>query len=74
MCDTYGLFAIPGFERRVCPTSGVLLDHLWWISMMCFVESYIEKSGGNVPGFYFSGALKGGMEHLYRMRALYDNE
>jgi len=74
MCDTYGLFAIPGFEKRVCPTSGVLLDHLWWTSMMCFVESYIEKSGGNVPGFYFSGALKGGMEHLYRMGALYDND
>jgi len=74
MCDTYGLFAVPGYERRICPTSGVVLDHLWWTSMMSFVESYIEKSGGDVPGFYFSGALKGGMEHLYRMRSLYDND
>ena len=74
MCDTYGLFAVPGFEKRICPTSGVLLDHLWWTSMMSFVESYMAKSGGDVPGFYFSGALKGGMEHLYRMQSLYDND
>ncbi len=74
MCDTDGLFAVHGFERRICPTSGVLLDHLWWCSMMCLIESYIEKSGGDVPGSYFSGALKGGMEHLYRMRSLYDND
>lgn len=74
MCDTYGLFAVPGFDQRICPTSGVLLDHLWWTTMMSFVESYMAKSGGNVPGVYLSGAVKGGMEHLYRMRSLYSNE
>lgn len=74
MCDTYGLFAVPGFNRRICPTSGVLLDHLYWTTMMSFVEQYMEKSGGDIPGVYFSGALKGGMEHLYRMRSLYSNE
>ena len=74
MCDTYGLFAVKGLDQRICPTSGVLLDHLYWTSMMSFVEQYIEKSGGDVPGVYFSGALKGGGEHLYRMRSLFSNE
>ncbi|MBA7581898.1 hypothetical protein ES708_23811 [subsurface metagenome] len=73
MCDTYGLFAVPGFDQRICPTSGVLLDHLYWTTMMSFVESYIDKSGGDIPGVYLSGALKGGMEHLYRMKSLYSN-
>ncbi len=67
MCDTYGLFAIPGFIRRICPTSGVVLDHLWWVTMMETVQQYIEKSGGDVPGVYLSAALKGGREHMHRM-------
>ncbi|MFC1651134.1 hypothetical protein ACFL2X_06145 [Candidatus Latescibacterota bacterium] len=70
MCDTYGLFAVPGFEQRICPTSGVLLDQLYWSTMMEVVEQYIERTG-DVPGVYLSGALKGGMEHLYRMNELY---
>jgi uncharacterized phosphosugar-binding protein len=70
MCDTYGLFALPGFERRICPTSGVLLDQLYWTTMMEVVEEYMSRTG-DVPGVYLSGALKGGMEHLYRMNELY---
>ncbi len=71
MCDTYGIFAIPGYDQRICPTSGVLLDHLWWTTMMEVVEQYIVRSGGDVPGAYFSAALKGGREHMYRMNAVY---
>ena len=71
MCDTYGLFAIPGFNQRVCPTSGVVLDQLFWATMMEVVEQYRERTGGNVPGVYFSAALKGGMEHMYRMHEVY---
>ncbi len=26
MCDTYGLFAIEGVDKRVCPTSGLLVN------------------------------------------------
>ena len=70
MCDTYGLFALPGFEQRICPTSGVLLDQLYWTTMMEVVEEYMNRTG-DVPGVYLSGALKGGMEHLYRMNELY---
>ncbi|MHB9030932.1 MAG: hypothetical protein ACYC9O_19355, partial [Candidatus Latescibacterota bacterium] len=71
MCDTYGLFAVPGFEQRICPTSGVALDHLYWVAMMEVVEHYIERTGGDVPGAYYSAALKGGMEHMYRMLEMY---
>ena len=71
MCDTYGLFAVPGFEQRICPTSGVVLDHLFWCTMMEVVEQYIERTGGDVPGVFFSAALKGGMEHMFRMIEVY---
>ncbi|MDP2982819.1 MAG: hypothetical protein Q8O92_05770 [Candidatus Latescibacter sp.] len=71
MCDTYGLFAVPGFEQRICPTSGVVLDHLFWCTMLEVVEQYIDRTGGDVPGVYYSAALKGGMEHMYRMLEVY---
>ncbi|MCE5250918.1 hypothetical protein LLG96_11920 [bacterium] len=73
MCDTYGLFAVPGFDQRICPTSGVVLDHLFWCTMMEVVEQYIDRTGGDVPGVYFSAALKGGREHMFRMLELYRN-
>lgn len=71
MCDTYGLFAVTGFDQRICPTSGVLLDHLFWTTMMEVVEQYIDRTGGDVPGVFYSAALKGGMEHMYRMIEVY---
>lgn len=71
MCDTYGLFAIPGFDQRVCPTSGVVLDHLFWCTMLELVEQYIRRTGGDIPGVHYSGALKGGMEYFYRMLEVY---
>ena len=63
MCDTYGLFAIPGFEQKVCPTSGVLLNQLFWAVMMELIAQYRERTGGDLPGVYFSAALEGGREH-----------
>jgi uncharacterized phosphosugar-binding protein len=71
MCDTYGLFAVPGFDQRICPTSGVMLDHLWWVTVMEIVQQFIERTGGDVPGVHFSGALKGGMEYYFRMLEVY---
>ena len=66
MCDTYGLFAIPGFEQKVCPTSGALLNQLFWATMMELIEQYMERTGGDIPGVYFSAALEGGREHYRR--------
>ncbi len=71
MCDTYGLFAVPGFDQRICPTSGVVIDHLFWCTIMELAEQYIQRTGGDVPGAYYSGALKGGMEYFYRMLETY---
>lgn len=66
MCDTYGLYAIPGFERKVCPTSGALLNQIFWAVCMQIVEEVIRRTG-NVPGVFFSAAIKGGTEHMHRM-------
>lgn len=64
MCDTYGLFAVKGFEQKICPTSGVILNQLFWAIMLELVEQYRDRTGGDLPGSYFSAALKGGREHF----------
>ena len=70
MCDTYGLYAVRGFERKVCPTSGALLNQIFWASCMEIVEEMIRRTR-NVPGVFFSAAVKGGTEHMNRMNELY---
>jgi uncharacterized phosphosugar-binding protein len=67
MTDTYGMFAIPGFEQKICPTSGVLLDQIFWATCMEFVEQMIQHTGGNVPGVFSSTAIKYGREYNNRM-------
>ena len=71
MCDTYGLFAIKGLEQKVCPTSGVLLNQIFWAACMEIAEEIIRRTG-NTPGVYLSAALKGGRPHMHRMRELYN--
>ncbi len=62
MCDTYGLFAVPGFERKVCPTSGAIINQLWWATCMAIAEDIMRRTG-NTPGVFMSAALDGGNEH-----------
>ncbi|MHB9031023.1 MAG: hypothetical protein ACYC9O_19810 [Candidatus Latescibacterota bacterium] len=71
MCDTYGLFAIPGFERKICPTSGPLLNQMFWACCMEMVEEIRRRTGGDVPGALYSVALKGGWDHFRRMIELF---
>ncbi len=70
MCDTYGLFAIRGFERKICPASGVLLNQIFWATCMQIAEEIIRRTG-NTPGVFLSAALKGGRPHMHRMAELY---
>ena len=70
MCDTYGLFAVQGFEKKVCPTSGTLVNQLFWAVCMEIAEEIIRRTG-NVPGVLFSAALKVGPAHNQRMFELY---
>jgi len=58
MCDTYGLFAIPGVERKVCPTSGILQNQLFYAVSMSIAEKIIERTG-NLPTIYPNGAFEG---------------
>ena len=62
MCDTYGLYTVPGFERKVSPTSGPLINQIWWSLCMEIAEQIIRRTG-NAPGVFLSGAIKGGREH-----------
>ena len=57
MCDTYGLFAVPGVKKKVCPTSGILVNQLFYTVCMRMVEQIIERTG-NTPYIYPNGALE----------------
>ena len=57
MTDTYGLFVLPGFDRKVCPTSGVLVTTLLWTMSTEIALQIIDRTGGNPPAIYFNGAL-----------------
>lgn len=57
-CDTYGIFAVPGVERRVCPTSGVVLNQLFYAVSMSVAQKIIERTG-NIPTIYPNGAFQG---------------
>jgi len=71
MCDTYGIYAVPGFKRKVCPTSGACLNQLYWSVCMEIMEGIIRRTG-NVPGVYLTGAVEGGIDHLNRVNAIYE--
>ena len=70
MCDTNGLYAVPGFEQKVCPTSGPLINQMFWATCMEIVEETIRRTG-NVPGVFFSAAVKDGTEHMHLMNQWY---
>ena len=57
MCDTYGMFAIPGFKKKVCPTSGILNIAMLWTITLEIVEQIIRRTNGNVPAIAANGAL-----------------
>ena len=71
MCDTYGLFAIPGFERKVCPTSGPIQNQLFWAVCMEIAQQLIQRTG-NSPGIFFSGAIRGSDVHNSSITARYE--
>jgi len=62
IADTYGLYAIPGFDQKVCPTSGPVMNQVYWALQMEVAEEIIRRTG-NIPAILLSGALKGGNEH-----------
>jgi uncharacterized phosphosugar-binding protein len=68
-CDTYGLYAIKGFPQKVCPTSGPVMNQIFWALQMEVSEEIIRRTG-NTPGVFLSGALKTGNAHnaLIRQR------
>lgn len=72
MCDTYGLFALPGFERKVCPTSGIMQCQIWHALHFEIFEEMIRRTNGNIPYIYFNGAVEGGMDHVYRTNAVWE--
>ena len=71
MCDTYGLFAVPGYKKKICPTSGALLNIMFWATC-CEIAERIIRRTGNTPGVLFSSALIKGRPHNQRMYELYN--
>ncbi len=71
MCDTYGLFALKGFQRTICPTSGACVNQIFWAACSEIAEMIIARTG-NTPGVYLNGAVTGGLDHLARVNAVYE--
>jgi uncharacterized phosphosugar-binding protein len=65
MCDTYGLFTIQGVEKKVCPTSGLLVNLMFWTTIIQIAEEIMNRTG-NTPGVLSTGAFKGGAEQRRR--------
>jgi len=65
MCDTYGLFAVPGVERKVCPTSGLLVNVMFWVTAIQIAEEIMKRTG-NTPAVLSTGAMIGGGEQRRR--------
>lgn len=69
MCDTWGLYAVPGFERRVCPTTGPLVLQMYWTVVMEIIEEIIRRTG-DVPYLFPNVAQKNRMERMYRFHKM----
>ena len=65
MCDTYGLFAVPGVKKKVCPTSGLLVNLMFWATAIQLAEEIMKRTG-ETPGVLSTGAMIGGGEQRRR--------
>jgi hypothetical protein len=65
MCDTYGLFAMKGVDRRVCPTSGLLVNQMFYSVELQIAELIIRRTG-NTPRVDVNASMKGMLERRER--------
>ncbi len=70
MMDTYGCFALPGFEKKVCLTSGIISTAILWAMSGEIVQQVMDRTGGDVPGINFNGALQWGGAYDARIGAM----
>lgn len=68
--DTYGIYALPGFDKKVCPTSGIAMFVTTWVINLEIIEQIRIRTGGNIPGVNYSGALKWGGGFNTRVRSM----
>ena len=61
-CDTYGLYAIQGFDQKVCPTSGPVMNQVFWALQMEVAEEIIRRTG-NTPIVRRSSAFTIGRDY-----------
>ena len=64
-CDTYGIFAIPGTKRKICPTFGLLINQMFYAVQMQIVPSPPETGP-----FLFGITCRSQVESKYAKRIL----
>ncbi len=69
MMDTYGIFALPGLQRKICPVSGFLVNVMFWTVMVQLAEE-IMRYTGKTPAVLSTGAVTGGGEQRKRAAEL----
>ncbi|MHB9030143.1 MAG: phosphoheptose isomerase family protein [Candidatus Latescibacterota bacterium] len=73
MMDACGVFALPGLDRKVCPTSGVLVTALLWSMSTEIAFRIIERTGGDAPGVFFTGAVPWDRRWSAQLRAAFQS-
>ena len=68
--ESYGEFAIPGFRKKVCPTSGILNCTMLWCLCIEIVMQIIKRTNGNVPTIGMNGALEMFRTHYPHLHGL----
>ena len=65
----WGLYAVPGFERRISPTTGPLVLQMYWTVVMEIIEEIIRRTG-DVPYVFPNVAQKNRMERMLRFHRM----
>ncbi|MCE5252239.1 DUF2529 family protein [bacterium] len=65
-----GILGLPGFDKKLCPATGVLYALTLWMLNSQFIEQMIGAN--KTPGLYMGVHLMGGSEYNQVVRAIVD--
>jgi uncharacterized phosphosugar-binding protein len=68
--DAGGVVVVPGYERKVIPTLGLMNNYAYWAVIGAFVQTMEES--GNPPYYWMSNHVPGGHEYNDAIKPLFD--
>lgn len=68
--DTGGVLTVPGYQRKVIPTLGLLNNYAYWAVIGAFVQTM--EDAGCPPYYWMSNHVPGGHEYNDAIKPLFD--